>query len=409
MCTDRSANHTHAPKTARAAASTLRFDLFGATLGSRPAVSDALRPPALRVNHNKFEIADGEWAPLLNPSAVRGRIAPNLLAVGRIHQERVTLGTGFLVSNDVVLTNRHVAESFTTNINGTRKIRPGWEPAIDFLAHLPPPEDATAHDADAHDHAGGDVATTENVSVSAAQAAQAGHAAHADDSHDSHGMHESVSVTAKEHGADGHGDEGHAAFHTGPAACFRIASVLYVDDEIDLALLRVEFEPEGETPRLSELPSFWSRPAPVTLALTEPRAARLPVYIIGCPDDDDTATPNELSTVFQDTFDVKRLQPGHLTAILMAHDDRVEIDHDCSTLRGNSGSCVVDLETHQVIGLHVRGSREGPGETAYNQAIGLWRLPEKTRLMMAAAGVMLEPVKEPLSSMRMGAGALATS
>jgi hypothetical protein len=168
--------------------------------------------------------------------------------------------------------------------------------------------------------------------------------------------------------------------------------VLYVDDEIDLALLRVEFEPESGTERLSEQPSGWSRPKPVTLALTAPDAARQPVYVIGCPDNDDTATPNELSTVFQDTFDVKRLQPGYLTAILMAHDDRVEIDHDCSTLRGNSGSCVVSLETHQVIGLHVRGSREGPGETAYNQAIGLWRLPEKTRLMMEAAGVAFEPM-----------------
>jgi hypothetical protein len=357
MCTDRSVSHDHSPGTARAAAKALRFDLFGATMDARQSVSPAERPPALRVNHNKFEIADGEWAALLNASAVRSRIAPNLLAVGRIHQDRVTLGTAFLVSNDVVLTNRHVAESFTTNIDGVRKIRAGWEPAIDFLAHLPPPEDAAA--GPAHDHAEDGHATAEKTT---------------------------------EHGANGHKPTGHAAFHTGASACFRIDSVLYVDDEIDLALLRVEFEPESGTERLSEQPSGWSRPKPVTLALTAPDAARQPVYVIGCPDNDDTATPNELSTVFQDTFDVKRLQPGYLTAILMAHDDRVEIDHDCSTLRGNSGSCVVSLETHQVIGLHVRGSREGPGETAYNQAIGLWRLPEKTRLMMEAAGVAFEPI-----------------
>jgi V8-like Glu-specific endopeptidase len=31
------------------------------------------------------------------------------------------------------------------------------------------------------------------------------------------------------------------------------------------------------------------------------------------------------------------------------------LEHDSSTLGGNSGSCVVDLETHQVIGLHFRG------------------------------------------------------
>jgi hypothetical protein len=382
MCTDRSANHTHAPATARAAARTLRFDLFGAGLSARPPISDAERPPALRVNHNKFEIAEGEWAALLNPSAVRGRIAPNLLAVGRIHQDRVTLGTGFLVSNDVVLTNRHVAESFTTNINGTRKIRPGWEPAIDFLAHLPPPADDAPNGAGGHGHDGDDLATAARTSATVADRPG--------------GMLESASVTAMEHGgaghkAAGHETAGHGSFHTGPSACFRIGSVLYVDDEIDLALLRVQFEPDEESPLLSEPPSFWYRPKPVTLAMTPPRTERLPIYLIGCPDDDDTATPNELATVFQSTFDVKRLQPGHLTAILMPHADRVEVDHDCSTLRGNSGSCVVDLETHQVIGLHVRGSREGPGETAYNQAIGLWRLPAKTRMMMEAAGVSFEP------------------
>jgi hypothetical protein len=377
MCTDKSANHIHTVATARAA---LRFDLFGAAMETRQRVSDAARPPALRVTHDKFEVADGEWAARLNSPAVRGRIAPNLLAVGRVHQDRVTLGTAFLVSDDVVLTNRHVAESFTTNIDGTRKIRPGWEPSIDFLAHLPPPGDP-ALPGGGHDHGGNHHA--------AETAAAAG-------DREGDQTTESISVT-KEHGAAVRGaaaaPKGHAAFHTGSSACFRIGSVLYVDDEIDLALLRVEFEPEGGTP-LSTPPSSWYRPKPMTLSLTPPDPARKPVYVIGCPDHDDTATANELSIVFQNIFDVKRLQPGHLTAILMPHDDRVEIDHDCSTLRGNSGSCVVSLDTHQVIGLHVRGSREGPGETAYNQAIGLWRLPEKARLMMEAVGVVFEPSGE---------------
>jgi hypothetical protein len=356
MCTEKSANHAHTLATTRAA---LRYDLFGAGMESRQRVSDEDRPPALRTNHDKFDLADDEWE-LLNPPDVRSRIAPNLLAVGRIHQDLVTLGTAFLVTEDLALTNRHVAESFTTNIDGTRKIRPGWEPAIDFLAVLPPPEDPAAHD-----HGDGDPA---------------------------------VETAATEHAPvrrepTGDAMTDHAAFHTGSSACFRIGSVLYVDEEIDLALVRVEFEPAAGT-QLSKPPGFWRRPKPLKLSLTPPHAARTPLYVIGCPDHDDTATSGELSIVFQDTFDVKRLQPGHLSAIVMTHDDRVEIDHDCSTLRGNSGSCVVSLESHQVIGLHVRGSREGPGETAYNQAIGLWLLPEKTRLMMEAAGVVFARAEE---------------
>ena len=45
------------------------------------------------------------------------------------------------------------------------------------------------------------------------------------------------------------------------------------------------------------------------------------------------------------------------------------IEHDCSTLGGNSGSPVVDLETHQVIGLHF-GGRFG----VRNYAVPLWML-----------------------------------
>lgn len=29
--------------------------------------------------------------------------------------------------------------------------------------------------------------------------------------------------------------------------------------------------------------------------------------------------------------------------------------HDCSTLGGNSGSCIVNLETHRIVGLHFGG------------------------------------------------------
>jgi V8-like Glu-specific endopeptidase len=43
--------------------------------------------------------------------------------------------------------------------------------------------------------------------------------------------------------------------------------------------------------------------------------------------------------------------------------------HDCSKLGGNSGSCVIDLETNQVIGLHFGGRYLGR-----NSAVALWEL-----------------------------------
>ena len=114
---------------------------------------------------------------------------------------------------------------------------------------------------------------------------------------------------------------------------------------------------------------------------------RRPLYVIGFPNQDDTADFAELKDVFQNTFDVKRVQPGYLTRVVMRHADRIEIGHDCSTLRGNSGSPIIDLETHEVLGLHMRGSREGAGQPAFNQGIGLWVLPEGPR----GAGLRARP------------------
>ena len=70
--------------------------------------------------------------------------------------------------------------------------------------------------------------------------------------------------------------------------------------------------------------------------------------------------------IFMDVYNVKRLQPGRAVTYSAKFS---ALEHDCSTLGGNSGSPVVDLETHQVIGLHF-GGRYGLG----NYAVPLWML-----------------------------------
>jgi V8-like Glu-specific endopeptidase len=52
--------------------------------------------------------------------------------------------------------------------------------------------------------------------------------------------------------------------------------------------------------------------------------------------------------------------------------------HDASTLGGNSGSCVVDLESNHVIGLHFGGEY-----MHYNAAVALWRLVDDPLLTRA--------------------------
>src|SRR5207302_83693 len=58
-----------------------------------------------------------------------------------------------------------------------------------------------------------------------------------------------------------------------------------------------------------------------------------------------------METYFGGVYDVKRLAPG----LVMEGGDRTEIRHDCTTLGGNSGSAVVDLNTGKAVGLHFAG------------------------------------------------------
>jgi V8-like Glu-specific endopeptidase len=70
--------------------------------------------------------------------------------------------------------------------------------------------------------------------------------------------------------------------------------------------------------------------------------------------------------IFSEIYNVKRLQPGEISGETVKD---FEIFHDCSTLGGNSGSPVIDLETHRVIGLHFGGRY-----MEKNHAIPLWTL-----------------------------------
>jgi hypothetical protein len=79
--------------------------------------------------------------------------------------------------------------------------------------------------------------------------------------------------------------------------------------------------------------------------------------------------------IFANIFDVKRLQPGKMTRF---HRQESLFDHDCCTLGGNSGSAVMDLETHQVIGLHFRGRY-----MESNTAVALWQLTDDPLLRRA--------------------------
>ena len=79
-----------------------------------------------------------------------------------------------------------------------------------------------------------------------------------------------------------------------------------------------------------------------------------------------------MERIFEKVYGVKRLQPGMIRGVTDLESieyEKICLLHDCSTLGGNSGSCVVDLDTNKIIGLHFDGDY-----LEVNKAIGLWNL-----------------------------------
>jgi hypothetical protein len=141
---------------------------------------------------------------------------------------------------------------------------------------------------------------------------------------------------------------------------FEITETIGIHERHDLALLRVEVaSSDGQV-----------LPNPLPVAAKEPSDLfERDVYVVGYPAWDSRRNePEPIRRLFTDIYNVKRLQPGKAVGYSTAYS---AVQHDCSTLGGNSGSPVVDLETHQVIGLHF-GGRYGVG----NYAVPLWMLAD---------------------------------
>jgi S1-C subfamily serine protease len=147
----------------------------------------------------------------------------------------------------------------------------------------------------------------------------------------------------------------------GPA----VAEIIGVHDRLDLALLRLDSAASAK---------------PLTVMAKDPKGMTgRRVYVMGYPAPDLSYSITVTHALFGDKYGIKRLQPGGVMetppnayvavepfAVRTSNDD--VFFHDASTLGGNSGSCVVDLESNHVLGLHYAGLA-----FAYNIAIALWR------------------------------------
>jgi len=151
-----------------------------------------------------------------------------------------------------------------------------------------------------------------------------------------------------------------SAYQDVASAGYRVRAVTGVHPTYDLALLEVE-PPQGQTP---------GSPTPLAVAAQPPEQMEgRQVYLVGYPVRDARRNdPETLSRIFRDVYNVKRIQPGVLRGTLNFREIQL-LRHDCAPLGQSSGSCLVDLETQQVIGLHLTSRYLEPGT-----AIPLWVL-----------------------------------
>ena len=209
----------------------------------------------------------------LGKKSARATIQAALPAIGRVelpdHPSLPYGGTGFVVGDGLLMTNRHVAELFATGLGReTLSFIPGQSAAVDFLRERDRPE----------------------------------------------------------------------------SLLFQIRRVAMVHPYWDMALLVVE-----------GLASV----TPLSLSTAHPEDLReRDVVVVGYPALDPRNAVDVQNRIFAGVFNVKRLQPGRLRDVesIRSFGHGVEaVTHDSSTLGGNSGSAVVDVETGEVVGLHFAG------------------------------------------------------
>jgi endonuclease G len=126
----------------------------------------------------------------------------------------------------------------------------------------------------------------------------------------------------------------------------RVQRVVMIHPYWDMALLAVEGLP--------------ATAKPLKLSLMDARdlVARR-IFVVGYPAFDPRNPAQVQNDLFSGRYGVKRLQPGELQGGVSASSFGkivLAAAHDCSTLGGNSGSAVVDLDTGEVMALHFGGA-----------------------------------------------------
>jgi hypothetical protein len=143
-------------------------------------------------------------------------------------------------------------------------------------------------------------------------------------------------------------------------SAFRISALVRCarEDDVDVAVLRL-------ATGAAQLPEA------LTIEAGTVPAAGSEVYVVGHPFRSTNSAATEM--VFNAADGRKRWSPGIVTRSAATSS---LVEHDCSTLGGNSGSCLFDVATHRVLGIHVggRGVNDITSRGEANVAVAFGRL-----------------------------------
>src|SRR5262249_24272368 len=225
--------------------------------------------PVVFVRGVSYDDLEVPWVSLNEPN-LKARISALLPFIGRVEVPNSPLlpyaGTGFVVGNNLLMTNRHVAALFTQGLGLQIRYRMG-DAAVDFKRLVDAP------DADR-------------------------------------------------------------------SAYLIVRSVEMIHPFWDMALLRVEGLPTGRALSLS--------------VLSPEELSERNIVAIGYPARDDRNDLALQDRIFHSTYNVKRLQPGTIRPRVQVRsfENLVSaISHDASTLGGNSGSAIIDVNSNEVVAL----------------------------------------------------------
>ena len=249
--------------------------------------------PAVFVRGDSYDDLDGPWVNL-NDDIIKKRIAPLLPLIGRVEVPSSPIlpyaGTGFVVGQGLIATNRHVAQLFSQGLGLTIRYRAG-DAAIDFKRQIDAPDDESA-------------------------------------------------------------------------AYLSVRAVEMIHPYWDMALLRVDDLPTDRMLRLSVK-------SPEELVDRN-------VVVIGYPARDERNDSALQDHIFNKVYNVKRLQPGVIRARakVQSFENTVNaLTHDASTLGGNSGSAVIEVDTGEVVALHFAGEY-----LKANYAVPMYELARDSRV-----------------------------